>query len=604
MSDNTRVLMQGNEAMARGLVEQGCMVAASYPGTPASEILSAVGVWQQAEQVTMHVEWSVNEKVAFEVAYAAAQSGLRAATAMKQVGLNVASDPLMSAAYLGVTGGFIVISADDPGPHSSQTEQDTRLMAMVAKVPVLDPSSPAEAREFVELAYTLSEQFELPVILRPTTRVCHACQDIAPIPPIHQSRTASFNKNPQRWAATPKFRYELHLALNEKLSLIAAYEPTKPRQLNPGVSGSRAIIAAGVVSAHTVEVMQRLGLWDSLPLYQVRQPYPLHTGFMQEIRNRYEEVLVLEETAGVIEMQLADYRRVKGRLSGFVPNAGELTPDITATLVGQFTGQDVVTEKSVPAKGGGRRPTLCPGCPHRAAFYAIKKAAPQGIYPSDIGCYTLGINLGGVDTVLCMGASIGQAAGFYHAHRISGTRRDIVATIGDSTFFHAGIPPLVNAISQGARFVLVILDNRTTAMTGNQPTPAHGSSLGKPVLIEDLVTASGVEFCRIADPLELPRFTGLLKEAVQYSREQGMAVVIARSPCLVDKSQRPTLRPQAVVDATCTGCQVCTRHFECPALVYDEQRRVVTVDTMICSGCGVCLDVCPSRSIGQVEVTP
>jgi len=599
LPDKDPILMQGNEAMARGLVENGCVVAASYPGTPASEILSAVDAWRNAEGVSMHVEWAVNEKVAFEIAYAASQTSLRAATAMKQVGLNVASDSLMSAAYLGVIGGFVVISADDPGPHSSQTEQDSRLMAMQAKMPVLDPSSPTDARELTGIAFEMSEKFQVPVMLRPTTRVCHACQDIVPAPVRDLKRKADFRKDTQRWAATPKFRYQLHLKLNEKLAQMAAYAPSAPRCLHPAPAGSRrAVVASGVSASHAREVMGCSGLWNSFAFYQVVQPYPLHAAFIEELRGAYDEVLVLEETAGVIEMQLRDHQRVRGKLSGYVPEAGELLPEDIEALLLRFAGLPLPEVPQAPAVPG-KRPTLCPGCPHRSSFYAIKKAAPKGIYPSDIGCYTLGINLGAVDTVLCMGASVGQAAGFYQAYRVAGEQRDIVATIGDSTFFHAGIPPLIDAVVQGARFVLVILDNTTTAMTGNQPTPSQGTPSGKAVQIAKVVEGCGVEFCRSADPLDLPGFTALVKEAVAFSRERGVAVVIAKSPCLVDKSARQPKRSQAMVDATCAGCKLCTSQFECPALVYDEATGKVAVDVMICSGCAVCLDVCPKQAIRQ-----
>jgi indolepyruvate ferredoxin oxidoreductase alpha subunit len=343
--------------------------------------------------------------------------------------------------------------------------------------------------------------------------------------------------------------------------------------------------------------MDGLGLWDNLAFFQVVQPYPLHSAFIDEIESEYSEVLVLEETCGVIEMQLGNRKNTRGKISGFVPEAGELLPETIERLLAQFVGMEPPL-LPVAEEGAKRRPTLCPGCPHRASFYAIKKAAPKGIYTSDIGCYTLGLNLGGVDTVLCMGAAIGQACGFYHAHRITGVDRDIIATIGDSTFFHAGVPPLVDAVVQGARFVLVILDNTTTAMTGNQPTPAHGTPAGRAVHIDALVRGCGVEYCKTADPLDLPAFTAQLKEALAWSREHGVAVVIAKSPCLVDRSIKQPRRTQSVVDlAVCTGCQVCTKQFECPALVYDPATAKVTVDLMTCSGCAVCLEVCPVRAI-------
>ncbi|HJV66242.1 MAG TPA: thiamine pyrophosphate-dependent enzyme [Geomonas sp.] len=598
--EQQKKLMQGNEAMARGLVENGCVVAASYPGTPASEILSAVKGWQEQEGVEMHVEWAVNEKVALEIAYTASQTGLRAATAMKQVGLNVASDPLMSAAYLGVVGGFVVVSADDPGPHSSQTEQDSRLMAMLAKIPVLDPASPEQARQLTGSAFELSEKFSVPVMLRPTTRVCHACQDVELLPVQDLKRAADFKKDPSRWAATPKFRYQLHLELNQKLAQIAAYQPTAPRCLNPQVKGRQAVVASGPAASYVQEIMGDLGLWDAISLYQVIQPYPLHTAFAEAILNDFDEILVLEETTGVIEMQLRDRYKVKGKLSGMVPEAGELLPEIVERVVGQFAGLPPRADLPVPAQGG-RRPTLCPGCPHRASFYAIKKAAPKGIYPSDIGCYTLGINLGGVDTVLCMGASISQAAGFYQSYRVTGQQRDIIATVGDSTFFHAGIPPLIDAVTQGARFVLVILDNVTTAMTGNQPTPAHGTPAGRPVDIESIVKGCGVGFVKTADPLELPAFTALLKEALAFSHTVGVSVVIAKSPCLVDRSAPRQKRQQPKVTRACTGCRVCIDRFECPALTMPPGSNRVVIDPMICSGCGVCLDVCAIKAIEREE---
>ncbi|WP_243688535.1 thiamine pyrophosphate-dependent enzyme [Geotalea toluenoxydans] len=359
-------------------------------------------------------------------------------------------------------------------------------------------------------------------------------------------------------------------------------------------------MASGAAAGHAKEIMTNLGLLDEIAFFQVLQPYPLHTRFTEEVLRDYDEIMVLEETTGVIEMQLRDRAKVRGKLSGVVPEAGELLPELIEKIIADFAGVTVPPVPKAPA-GGGRRPTLCPGCPHRASFYAIKKAAPKGIYPSDIGCYTLGANLGGVDTVLCMGAAVSQAAGFHHAYRISGEERDVVATIGDSTFFHAGIPPLIDAVSQNARFVLVILDNSTTAMTGNQPTPAMPLAGGVPVEISSVVEGCGVRFCRTGDPLDLPGFTRLVKEAVDFARKESVAVVIAKSPCLVDKNRPKQQRSQVQVDATCTGCRLCTSQFECPALVFDEATKKVKVDLLICSGCAVCLDVCPSRSITREE---
>ena len=596
-----RILMQGNEAIARGLVAAGCSVASSYPGTPASEILSSIDRWRKKSGVTMHVEWAVNEKVALEIAYTAAIAGLRAAVSMKQVGLNVASDPLLSAAYLGVTGGFLVVSADDPGPHSSQTEQDSRLLAMMAKVPVLDPASPAQAMALTETGFDLSEAFGVPVMLRPTTRVCHANQDVDAPPFQPQVREARFARDPSRWAATPVFRRKLHDRLAEKIASIAAWPATAPIRVNPEVSPAKAVVASGVAFAHARELFGELGISDRIALYQVVQPYPLHAAFIGHLLDTYAEILVLEESAPVIEMQIADRHRVRGRMTGAVPGTGELLPEIVEELLSRFAGLPW-PGRPPSVQGGGRRPTLCPGCAHRSSFYAIRKAAPTGIYPSDIGCYTLGINLGAVDTVLCMGAAVSQAAGFDYAHRLSGGPVDIVATIGDSTFFHAGIPPLIDAVVHGARFVLVILDNGTTAMTGNQPTPGTGIGAGgeatATVDMEGLVRACGVRFCRTANPDRLPEFIALLREALVHARERGVAVVIARQPCAMVARIPGGREPGGIViTAECTGCRHCLDRFECPAMIFDEATNRVRIDEMTCTGCGVCVHVCPLGAV-------
>jgi indolepyruvate ferredoxin oxidoreductase alpha subunit len=588
-------------------VENGCAIATSYPGTPASEILAAVAFYQNENKICMHTQWAVNEKIAFEIAYAGCQTGLRTSVSMKQVGLNVASDPLMSAAYMGVKGGFIVISADDPGPHSSQTEQDSRLMAMMAKIPVLDPDSPKQAKEMIALAYSISEQYNTPVMLRPTTRVCHARQDVGLADISHPKNEVNFEKDPTRWAATPKFRYNLHKQLEEKLALIARHVSTQPIRHNPDAAATKAIVSSGVAAAHTAEVLKELNLWDQFPYYQVLQPFPLHSQFIEHLIASYAEILIIEETMGVIEMQLADRHRVKGKLSNDVPRVGELYPEHIQDIVSRYAG--LRPEKLEIPFATGRRPTLCAGCPHRASFFAIKKAVKKGIYTSDIGCYTLGLNLGAVDTVLCMGAAISQACGFYHAYKNEEKRPDIVATIGDSTFFHAGVPALIDAVVQKVEFVLVILDNRTTAMTGSQPTPASGwGACGEPLEaldIEALVRGCGVKYCKEANPYEVKDFTALIKEAVAYSRENGPAVILSRYPCVIDlarKGETGEIIPVEITD-DCDGCGYCIKQFECPALLYheNEDEKYVTIDPILCIDCGVCLNVCPKGAIVAKE---
>jgi indolepyruvate ferredoxin oxidoreductase alpha subunit len=600
----TRRILMGNEAMARGLVEAGVTLAASYPGTPASEILAAVAAFARETGVTLHAEWSVNEKVAYETALANSYSGRRAAVSMKQVGLNVASDPFLRSAYLGVKGGLAVIVADDPGPHSSQTEQDSRFFAMLAKIPVLDPSSPREAKEMVVQAFELSEKYEIPVMVRPTTRVCHARQNVPLYPPLRLERPARFEKDPRRWCATPQFLRELHRGLNQKIEGIAGEEQFRP-VLTPG-DGSfpgTCVIASGVALAHTWDLLTEMGLLHRADLFQVLMPYPLQYEFISRVHSRYQRVLVLEEPYPVIELQLPG-PQVQGRNSGAVPREGELTPEVLRPILEKFLGLPG-TAAPAPPRGEATRPTLCAGCAHRAAFYAIREAFPQGIFPSDIGCYTLGLNLGAVDTCHCMGAGVSQAAGFYHAYAAAADHVPaIVTTIGDSTFFHAGIPALINAVFHGARFILVILDNATTAMTGHQPTPEAGwtamGEKGVPVLLADLVKACGVRFLRKADPYDIPGFISLLQEAHRYCRSAGggVAAVIARRPCVLDREAResqPSL--EVCITEDCTGCRHCLDGFECPALSLDAATERVVIDGVRCIGCGVCVHVCPGGAI-------
>ncbi len=421
----------GNEAIARGLIEAGCTLASAYPGTPSTEIVQAVVNFRALARDPLHVEWSVNEKIAFEVALAHSYTGKRAAVAMKQVGLNVAADPFMRTAYLGVKGGLVLVVADDPGPHSSQNEQDSRQFAQFARVPVLDPASPAEARAMVVEAFELSEELELPVMLRPTTRICHARQNLPPRAVLALERKADFRKEPTRWAATPAFLPALHRSLNEKIARLSRDERYRPRWTPgdgsfPGV----CVVASGICFATAADLLEAQGLLGRLDLCQVRMPYPLHAGFISQLRDGYSRVLVLEETYPVIEEQLG-HPALAGRGDGTVPREGELTPDLIAAALAGFLGTPL-PDDAVPAAGRGRRPSLCPGCPHRAAFHAIKTLFPQGIFPSDIGCYTLGLNLGAVDTVHCMGACISQGAGFYHAYAQDGGEvPPVVVTIGD-----------------------------------------------------------------------------------------------------------------------------------------------------------------------------
>jgi indolepyruvate ferredoxin oxidoreductase alpha subunit len=592
-------ILMGNEAAALGIVDNGCSVISAYPGTPSSEILSAASKYASDNKLNIHLEWSVNEKVAFEVALSNSYAGCRSAVAMKQVGLNVASDPLMSAAYTGVKGGFLLVSADDPGPHSSQTEQDSRFMAMFARIPVLDPSSPREAYLMVRDGLEISEAYGVPVMLRPTTRVCHARQNV-PLGEIQDlGRRASFDKDPGRWAATPKFRYQLHRELNQKLETLSSDQQYVPRLYEGSDDGSDfCILSSGVAFSYTLDILKEKGALGNVALYKAPMPHPLSSAFTAMLTDKYQKILVVEETYPVMEIQFADRRKVSGKLSGYVPKAGELTPDVIAPLVHDFLG--IPFEEVQAPEPGGLRPSLCPGCPHRASYFAIRTALPKAIYPGDIGCYTLGINLGGVDTCLCMGASVSQAAGFYHSYHTNGGEiPSIVATIGDSTFVHSGITGLVNAVYNRARFILVILDNSTTAMTGNQPTALTGrlpdNSNGNAISLVKLVEGCGIRFLKTIDPYAVQDFIALLKEADAFTRDPdgGIAVIIAKRPCLMNEKVKKKYR--VTVTEECTDCGLCLKTFECPAFVQAEGK--VDINPSLCSGCGVCVHVCPSEAI-------
>ena len=614
-----RELVMGNEAIGRGLIEAGCQVMCAYPGTPSSEILPSVVRYKRKEGLNTYVEWSVNEKVAFEVALAAAMAGKRSAVAMKQVGLNVASDPLMSSAYTGVDGGFVVISCDDPGPESSQTEQDTRMMAMLAKVPVLDPSNIYEAKEFAKLAFEVSERYQVPVILRPTTKVCYLRGEIELGPVARMERGVNFQRDPRRWAATPKFRYLLHKRLNEKLKAMEQ-DFSENKLLNfvtiDGGGNGLGIIAEGVAFCVAQDILKDYGLEGVVPILKIGTSHPLPRELVGRFIEGLETVVVLEETMPIIEMQIPDRRKVLGRFTGTIPPEGEITADIAASaLLPLFKKFGLIEEVSLPEPSiqealkemelPPRPPRLCPGCPHTASFYAIRSAFPNAIFPSDIGCYTLGLNMGAVDTCLVMGAGVSIATGLYHSYKQDGKGiPPIVATIGDSTFFHAGVPPLINAVHTNARFILVVLDNDVIAMTGQQPPPhsnllADGST-GQRVSIKELVAATGVKFIKELDPYDIALMVRTLREAYQHTIKEdgGVAVVIAKRPCALYQPEAVRVRLQEYkVTAHCTGCRVCLEVIDCPALVLNAQGKV-DIDPKTCVRCGLCVYVCPENGLG------
>ncbi|MCP4690458.1 MAG: indolepyruvate oxidoreductase, partial [Desulfobacterales bacterium] len=483
-------------------------------------------------------------------------------------------------------------------------------------------ANPREAREMAALAMEISEKYQVPVILRPAIRVCHARQNLTHDKLRNFDRKASFEKNPARWAATPKFRYLLHGELNQKLVDISRdfdeLAPHNAHDLEPGATHRLGVIAGGVSHAAIRDILTEAGRAD-IPVLKLGAPYPLPVALTDAFVNACDKVLVLEETDALIEYLLRDREKTLGRLSGHVPGEGELTPQVLYGCLNRvleeldMTPLDEIADPGVEELVKSlqlpiRRPTLCPGCPHRSSFFSIRKARPKAIFTSDIGCYTLGLNLGGVDTCLDMGAAITMASGFYHAFAQDGVKQPIVATMGDSTFFHSGPAGLLNAVYNDARFILVILDNEITAMTGMQPTPGLGiradGTRGGKISLERVVRGCGVDFIEVVDPYNIKDMKALLKKAAAYTEapDGGVAVIISRHPCVIAYPDKaiPEKRKVTVTD-DCAACNYCLTRFECPALYHDEKLERTNINRQICADCGLCLQICPHKAIAAVD---
>lgn len=581
-----RRYLLGNEAIAHACLESPVDFVCGYPGTPSSEV---VDILRGRPERHYYTEWSVNEKVALENALGAAWCGIRALCTMKHVGLNVAADPLMTSSYTGVTGGLVIMSADDPFAHSSQNEQDSRMYAKFARVPCFDPGTIQEAHDMVRDAFGFSEEMGLPVIFRPTTRICHSKGDVTIGDPRVSERTGQFNKDPRQYVVIPAHTRVLHKKLNEKQPNI------KKRLIELGynkaeVRGRDAVIASGIAASYVSEII------PSTTSFAKIGAYPIDEEWLKEFVRRHDRVLVIEELTPFVEeevLQVAGMIPVFGKKSGNAPFEGELSPVVVGRIMksaGFATNIDFPEAHPAPDVPP-RPPILCAGCMHRAAFYAIKKVFREGIFPSDIGCYTLGLQLGGVDTTICMGASITVASGIAH----SGEKRDVVCTIGDSTFLHTGIQGLMNAVYNNATITVVILDNRITAMTGHQPNPSTGiTACGvpvPPVSLESICRSCGVSFVETVDPYNLTLLVNALKEAKE---RPGVKVVIARHPCVISARRAGvSRRPYEVDSEQCNGCGTCVR-FGCPAIEMAGETATITNG---CSGCSLCAQICPSGAI-------
>ncbi|WP_353683817.1 thiamine pyrophosphate-dependent enzyme [Thermodesulfovibrio sp. 3907-1M] len=597
----SKLYLSGNQAIAYGLIHAGVRFITGYPGTPSSEIIPAAQDIVKSSALKAYVDWAINEKVAYEVAYGACLANIKSAVTMKQVGLNVAMDPFMNSAYVGTVAGFVVISVDDPGPHSSQTEQDSRFMAMAAKIPALDPSTVEEAYDFAKKAIELSEKYSIPVMLRSTTRVSHGravveVDDVAPEDIIkpHFKSSKDWAKQLSRFAATPKQRLELHRILNKKIEKIA--EQNKPKFF---FSGDILILSSGVVFAYLYELIEEYGLHDKVTLSKFDMPYPLSKNIIN-FKEKFSRVISVEETYPVIELQLD----TEGRRNGLVPREGELTPEVCEEILEKI---DLIkrtkTFNVLPLK----RPSLCPGCAHRIALFAVKKVfGKKTIYAGDIGCYTLALNFNVTDTVLNMGASVSFGFAFSKTFALGQKEQEVVAIIGDSTFFHSGIPPLIDAVHYRVPFLVVILDNKSVAMTGNQKTLSDEfSSSGQPVtpiVIENLVKGIGVNFVHVVDPYDFDLSVRTLKEAKNFLKKKEPAVIVFRHPCINTKeglSANPKYNVQ-ISKELCKGCRVCTVEFECPAIIFNEDEGKAEIDSAFCIGCGCCIHVCPTKAIALI----
>ena len=597
LSDSKQELLLGNEAITRGLFEAGVKFASTYPGTPSSEVGNLLE--EIADKAGMYFEFSSNEKTAMEVSAAAASSGVRSFVFMKHVGLNVAADPLMTLTYAGVRAGMLVMSADDPSAHSSQNEQDNRYYATLALMPMVEPSNPQEAKDFIKEAYEISEKLGLPLLYRTTTRVNHA-RSVVKFGPLKTDTPAlgHFEKDDPHFVNIPAFAVQNRVRLLEKNKLALQLSEESPLNRIEG-SGDVGIITSGVAYCYVKEFVSdvsilKLGFTNPVPEKKIAD-------FIKGKRF----VIVAEELEPYLEDQVLRICaqnqlnvRVYGKRDGTLPREWEYSPDTMQRLRELVKVKDpAVPMAKSQMQLPGRPPSLCAGCPHRGMYAATKKAVGKTpvVYCSDIGCYTLGVQppFRTADFIICMGGGAGAAGGFAQA-----TDQKPIAFIGDSTFFHAGVQPLTSALFNHHNIVMVILDNRTTAMTGHQPNPGTGRHFGgintDAVDIEGVVKGLGVKFVRTVDPYDVTSCVTVMKEAIDFD---GVAVVISKCPCplLLKKEKRLEKKVCVVNQDDCISCFTCVRMIACPALIKKGEK--VEVDPNQCIGCGMCRNVCPKKCI-------
>ncbi len=582
------VLLSGNEAVARGAVEAGALVAVGYPGTPSTEILESI-----ADRDDMDVRWSTNEKVALDVALGASLGGVRVLTTMKHVGLNVAADTFMTMAYTGVGAGLVIVVADDPGMHSSQNEQDTRAYARMAGVPLLEPSDSAEAKEFTALAFDISEEFDTPVLVRTTTRVSHN-RGIVELGPRVDRPVTGFDRNPQKYVMIPGHARTRRPLFLDRLARLAAYVEASPLCVESGSGSDFGVVTSGIAHHYVREVL------PDARILKLGMSYPLPIDRIGEFADSVDRLFVVEELDPWVENDiLAAGIAVEGKT--FFPQVGELSPD--AVRKGFAEAGIIPRQISIePAPSTVvRPPLLCPGCSHTSPFLVLKRLG--AVVAGDIGCYTLAAlePLSAMDTCIAMGSSIGMAIGLAAS---GGADGPVVATIGDSTFIHGGIPALADAVYSQANITVLILDNGITAMTGGQEHPGTGTTLqGVEATAVDLVglcESLGVRDVRVVDPYDLGATFSAIEAAIAHV---GPSVVITNRPC-VEAPTKVRDTPFRVIADACTACQACMT-IGCPSIVWSEEtyegRRKVVIDEVTCTGCTLCLQLCPPLAIVLVH---
>jgi indolepyruvate ferredoxin oxidoreductase alpha subunit len=578
-------LLSGNEAIARGAYEAGVTVATAYPGTPSTEILENIIQYPE-----VYAEWSPNEKVALEVGIGASIAGARVLVAMKHVGVNVAADPLLTAAYTGVNGGLVLVSADDPGMHSSQNEQDNRYYAKFAKIPLLEPSDSQEAKNMLKIAYDISEEFDTPVLLRTTTRIAHS-QCLVKLEPREALPLKEYVKDPQKYVMLPAHARLRHPIVEERRKKLETFNEKSSLNRVEKASAKVGVITSGITYQYVKEAMPEASVLKLGMTYPL--PKNLITDFVQSVETCY----VIEELEPFLEEQIKAWGlAVIGK--DIFPRIGELSAELIAQKFSEEEQSEVASASQAQAIPV-RPPVLCPGCPHRAVFYVIKKL--QLKVTGDIGCYTLGATppLSGMDTCICMGASIGMAHGMEKA-RGKEFVKGLVAVIGDSTFMHSGMTGLVNTVYNSGISTTLILDNSTTAMTGHQDHPGTGLTLNKQEVpqidLVALVKALGVKRVQVVDPYDL-KATEIAIQTEVAAEEP--SVIIFKRPCVLLKGKAP--KGCAYIDSEiCLNCTECSK-LGCPSLVYKGEGYTPDVDTTLCNGCGLCNQTCRYGAILKEE---